>query len=429
MYAGLDFGTSNSALGIWEDNQPKLLSLDNGSRFISSTVYIGKSQQFMQLRPQDQTLAHAISGDGEKIFGKEAITKFLESPEDGYFVKSPKSFLGARLKPQQLLTYEKIVHLMMANIKQLAESQIHTPIDSVVIGKPVKFHGTQGEVGNQQAIKVLTSAATDAGFKNIEFQFEPIAAALDYERSLDENLTALIVDIGGGTTDCSMIKVGPAYRELTDRNESILGYSGDRIGGLDLDIKLAFRQLAPLFGKDELLKTGLPTPANMFWNAVCINNVDAQTTFYSAANGREIHKMLRDARPDSVLDRLLHIYESMLSYHISQSSEAAKIALSSEEVTSVDLAYLESGLTTEISRDQLQAAISNELHKFIGLMQEVERQAQVSPDVIYVTGGTARSPIVDAFIRAAYPEARIVFGDLFGSVASGMTTWAHRIFS
>ena len=62
-------------------------------------------------------------------------------------------------------------------------------------------------------------------------------------------------------------------------------------------------------------------------------------------------------------------------------------------------------------------------------MQEVEQQAQVSPDVIYVTGGTARSPIVDAFIRAAYPEARIVFGDLFGSVASGMTTWAHRIFS
>ena len=171
-----------------------------------------------------------------------------------------------------------------------------------------------------------------------------------------------------------MIKVGPAYRELTDRNESILGYSGDRIGGLDLDIKLAFRQLAPLFGKDELLKTGLPTPANMFWNAVCINNVDAQTTFYSAANGREIHKMLRDARPDSVLDRLLHIYETMLSYHISQSAEAAKIALSSDEVTGVDLSYLEAGLTTDINREQLQTAISNELHKFIGLMKEVEQQ-------------------------------------------------------
>lgn len=196
MYAGLDFGTSNSALGIWEDNQPKLLTLDHGSRFISSTVYIGKSQQFMQLRPHDQTLLHAISGEGEKIFGSDAISKFLESPEDGFFVKSPKSFLGARLKPQQLLTYEKIVHLMMCNIKRLAETQTTSQINSIVIGKPVKFHGTQGEQGNQQALQVLTKAATDAGFKQIEFQFEPIAAALDYERTLDENLTALIVDIG-----------------------------------------------------------------------------------------------------------------------------------------------------------------------------------------------------------------------------------------
>ncbi|NCB59404.1 MAG: molecular chaperone, partial [Gammaproteobacteria bacterium] len=117
------------------------------------------------------------------------------------------------------------------------------------------------------------------------------------------------------------------------------------------------------------------------------------------------------------------------SYHISQSAEGAKIALSSTEVTSVDMAYLEAGLRTDINREQLQTAISNELNKFIGLMQEVEQQAQVAPDVIYVTGGTARSPIVDAYIRAAYPQARIVFGDLFGSVASGLTTWAHRIFS
>ena len=182
---------------------------------------------------------------------------------------------------------------------------------------------------------VLTRAATEAGFKDIEFQFEPIAAALDYERTLSENLTALIVDIGGGTTDCSMIKVGPAYREQTDRSASILGYSGDRIGGLDLDIRLAYRQLTPLLGKDELLKTGLPTPAMLFWNAVCINNVDAQTTFYSAATGRDLEKLLRDATTDSLLDRLQVVYEEMLSYHLSQSAEGAKIALSSVENTEI----------------------------------------------------------------------------------------------
>jgi len=429
MYAGLDFGTSNSAIGIWKENEPVLLTLDNGSRFISSTVYVTKSEQFHDLRPAEQTLARAIASNSEKVFGKDAISRFLAAPDEGFFIKSPKSFLGARLKPQQLTTYERIVYLMMSNIKRLAEAQLPTPIEQIVIGKPVKFHGTQGEQGNQQALAVLTRAATEAGFKDIEFQFEPIAAALDYERTLTDNLTALIVDIGGGTTDCSMIKVGPAYREQTDRSASILGYSGDRIGGLDLDIRLAYRQLAPLLGKDELLKTGLPTPAMLFWNAVCINNVDAQTTFYSAATGRDLEKLLRDATADSLLDRLQVVYEEMLSYHLSQSAEGAKIALSSDENTEIPLDYLERGLTTNISREQFKEAIDQELTKFISLMKEVESQAQVVPDVIYVTGGTARSPVVDACIRNAFPDARIVFGDLFGSVGAGLTTWAHRIFS
>ncbi len=428
MYAGLDFGTSNSAIGIWKENEPVLLTLDNGSRFISSTVYVTKSEQFHDLRPAEQTLARAIAGNSEKVFGKDAISQFLAAPDEGFFIKSPKSFLGARLKPQQLATYERIVYLMMSNIKRLAETQLPQPIEQIVIGKPVKFHGTQGEQGNQQALGVLTRAATEAGFKDIEFQFEPIAAALDYERTLSENLTALIVDIGGGTTDCSMIKVGPAYREQTDRSASILGYSGDRIGGLDLDIRLAYRQLTPLLGKDELLKTGLPTPAMLFWNAVCINNVDAQTTFYSAATGRDLEKLLRDATTDSLLDRLQVVYEEMLSYHLSQSAEGAKIALSSVENTEIQMDYLERGLTTNIDREQFKESIDQELTKFISLMKEVETQAQVLPDVIYVTGGTARSPVVDACIRNAYPDARIVFGDLFGSVGAGLTTWAHRIF-
>ncbi len=428
MYAGLDFGTSNSAIGVWRNNEPVLLTLDQGSRFISSTVYVTKSDQFLDLRPEEQTLARAIMGQSEKVFGKDAITRFLAAPDEGFFVKSPKSFLGARLKPQQLATYERIVYLMMSNIKRLAETQTESAIKQIVIGKPVKFHGTQGEQGNQQALAVLTKAAKESGFQDVEFQFEPIAAALDYERTLDENVTALIVDIGGGTTDCSMIKVGPAYRELTDRNESILGYSGDRIGGLDLDIRLAFRELAPLFGKDELLKTGIPTPAMLFWNAVCINNVDAQTTFYSAATGRDIEKLLRDTKADSLLDRLQIVYEEMLSYHLSQSAESAKIALSSADSTLVPMDYLEKGLAATIDREGFKTAIDQELSKFIGLMKEVETQAQVVPDVIYVTGGTARSPVVDACIRDAFPESRIVFGDLFGSVGAGLTTWAHRIF-
>jgi hypothetical chaperone protein len=428
-YAGLDFGTSNSAIGIWENQQPRLLRLDETRTFMSSTLYVEKSPAFYQLPPHAQTLLQAIEHPADIIFGHPAIQHFLDAPEDGFFIKSPKSFLGARLKPQQLRTYQHIVYLMLDHIKRQAETQLDQTIEQIVIGRPVKFHGTQGDVGNTQALEILTAAAKQAGYRDIEFQFEPIAAALDYERSLDTNVTALIVDIGGGTTDCSMIRVGPDYRMLTNRTESILGYSGDRVGGLDLDIRLAYREFTPLLGKDDRTKTGLPTPATFFWNAVCINNIDAQTQFYAATTGREIEKLLRDMTPDSVLYRLQTVYEEMLSYHLSQSAEATKIALSHDTVTQTALDYVERNLAATVSREQLATALQPELDKFVELMQETVAQSGTTPDVIYVTGGTARSPIVDATIRAAYPNARIVVGDLFGSVVAGLTTWADRCFS
>lgn len=428
MYAGLDFGTSNSALGIWQDEQPRLLTLDEARRFMSSTLYVEKSASFYQLPEHSQTLIQAVERPAAIIYGQPAIGAFLHAPEEGFFIKSPKSFLGARLKPQQIRTYQQIVLLMMKHIKEQAETQTDAPLDQIVIGRPVKFHGTQGETGNDQALGILRAAAEQAGYRDIEFQFEPIAAALDYERTLNENLTALIVDIGGGTTDCSMIRVGPDYKQLTDRSESILGYSGDRVGGLDLDIRLAYREFTPLLGKDDLSKTGLPTPATFFWNAVCINNIDAQTQFYAAATGREIERLLRDMPDDSVFYRLQIVHEEMLSYHLSQSAEATKIALTDQEQTVTALDYVEKALAATVSREQLRVALQPELEKFVGLMQETVAQANTQPDVIYVTGGTARSPIVDATIRAAYPDARIVVGDLFGSVVGGLTTWAHRIY-
>lgn len=429
MYAGLDFGTSNSAIGIWDKGAPQLLRLDQQSRFISSTMFVHKSESFLDLRPEEQTLHRALTGLSDCAYGKIAIEQFLAAPDEGFFVKSPKSFLGARLKPQQLTMYERIVLKMIQNIKQLAETQTASPIRQIVIGKPVKFHGTQGDVGNQQAISVLTNAAKAAGFTDVEFQFEPIAAALDYERTLTKNLTALIVDIGGGTTDCSMIHLGPEHALKSERNSTILGYSGDRVGGLDLDIRLAYKHFAPLFGKDELLKNGLPTPAMLFWNAVCINNIDAQTTFYAASTGREIEKLLRETKSDSVFERLLQIFEENLSYQISQTAEMSKIQLSDQPVIDVPFDYIERDLNLSLTLEEFGSAIQQELDKFIELMKEVETQAAVVPDVIYVTGGTARSPVVEAAIRTAFPHSDIVFGDLFGSVSAGLTTWAHRIFS
>ncbi|MCC4820089.1 molecular chaperone, partial [Vibrio lentus] len=172
----------------------------------------------------------------DMAFGQAALDLYLEDPRDVYYVKSPKSFLGASgLHDVQVSFFEDLVCAMMANIKHQAELTTQEQIKQAVIGRPINFHGRGGEEANRQAEDILSRAAKRAGFLDIAFQFEPVAAGLDYESTLTENQTVLVVDIGGGTTDCSLLEMGPTWSGKADRTQSLLAHSGQRVGGNDLD--------------------------------------------------------------------------------------------------------------------------------------------------------------------------------------------------
>ncbi len=132
--------------------------------------------------------------------------------------------------------FEDTVCAMMLHIKLQAESQLPEQIDRAVIGRPINFRGLGGDDANARAQGILERAALRAGFRDVVFQFEPVAAGLDFEATLNEEKRVLVVDIGGGTTDCSLLLMGPQWRERADRQQSLLGHSGCRIGGNDLDI-------------------------------------------------------------------------------------------------------------------------------------------------------------------------------------------------
>ncbi len=485
MNAGIDFGTSNCSIGAWTGNGPSLLELENGTPWMPSALYtsrtsvpveeIGEGELMnrvaaakrrqaavLRVAPEGersvrflsegellnvergvmrrelaegarsrqgrQTIGEALYADSDIVFGEAAIEMHLNDPRSGYFIKSPKSFLGAELKRTHIELFSEIITRMLSHIKDRAERQTGTAIDQVVLGRPVNFHGTRGEEGNRQALGILEGAAIAAGFGQVEFLYEPIAAALDYERGVETDQVALVVDAGGGTTDCSMVKVGPSYRDRSARDESVLGYAGDRVGGTDMDIKLAMRKIMPHFGKDSLLDTGLPIPNDYFWSAVAINDVHAQTHFLSEAMGRELDQLLAHALEKRRVARLMALYKGKYSYRLNRSAELAKIRLSVGNTTSIPLQYIEPDLAIEITRQDLKEAIEGELATLVGLMKEVATQAHQAPDIIYVTGGTAKSPLVQESIRSHFDGADIVVGDLFGSVTSGLTTWAHRIF-
>ncbi len=485
MYAGLDFGTSNCSIGIWKNNSPKLLPLEGESSRLPSALYTTrpaieteeidqhelKSRVDKEKRKQrneikkaeederkirifsDAELENIVRGvmrrereerskamqekksiseglysDTETIFGESAILRHIAEPENGYFVKSPKSFLGADVGRYHIELFSEITTRILAFIKSTAESAAGKDIKNIVLGRPVNFHGTRGEKGNEQAIGVLESSAIAAGFDAVEFLMEPIAAALDFERSISKDQVALILDVGGGTTDCSMVKLGPSFVQSRDRDSSVLGYAGDRIGGVDLDIKLALRKIFPYFGRGSSLRNGMPIPNTVFHNAATVNDVNAMQQFMSEKTAREIASYVAQAVDKKKVERLQRLQNAKLVLRLNRSAELAKIHLSDRDPIQLPLSYIEKELVVTINRDGLRESIERELGAFLSLMKEVERQAGVEPDVVYVTGGTAKSPIVEEFIRSSYRDKEIVLGDAFGSVASGLTAWSHRIY-
>lgn len=478
MYAGLDFGTSNCLIGIMENQQPTLVPLNNGNNRLPSALFIQNEimspaalsnadiaarvelikqaqsrdsdstkalsqeamvsvaryqlkQEHRQTAPISKTatsMLEALAGNGDIIFGEEAELSHIARPESGFYMKSPKSFLGADINSTQQAVFTTIVEKMLAFIKQEVECVKQTELSQIVIGRPVNFHGLLGQDGNQQALSIIDEAANRVGFKQVEFLMEPVAAAYDYERQLEQDCVVLVLDLGGGTTDCSMIKLGPSYSHLQDRESCILSHTGQRIGGIDLDNKLALMALMPYFGKNAMLANGLPVPNNLFRQAVSVNDVAAQKEFTSARVGKELTEYCRTTK-DRNLRRLKTLRDEKFGLRVSRSAELAKILLSDSKRIELPLDYIEHNLNIPIVRTQLSDAIAAELNKFEHLLEEAIAQAGTQPDVLYVTGGTAMSPVIQEWIKSVFPNLEIVIGDHFGSVTSGLVTQAKRLFA
>lgn len=449
---GFDYGTSNCAVGVMENNNPKLLSLGDHGRYISSTLYapsrdvivnwlhknLSESEQKnFQLQRQNQinkgkNTLRELTLDGyptDLSFGQQALNNYLQEPDEGYYIKSPKSFLGASgLLPQQIDLFEDIVAAMMSNVKNLTEASLGRSVTQTVIGKPINFQGLRGEQSNIQAIKILTNAAKRVGFKDVEFQFEPVAAGFEYESNLTQETKVLVVDIGGGTTDCSMLLMGPQQAKSAERNHDLLSHSGERVGGNDFDIAFALKGLMPSFGLNSLLKTGKPMPSNSFWQAMAINNINDQTEFYSATNARHLAQLMRDAEQPELLSRLLTVQKQKLSYRVVNAAEQTKIALTDQAEQLIDLSDIDEGLSVPLNRDDFAIACKRELTSIATLMKDAITQANCQPDVVFVTGGTAKSPILNQFLKQQFSNTEIVIGDHFGSVTAGLTRWANTIY-
>jgi len=381
------------------------------------------------LREANQSLAESLDGRGEKLFGRAAIERYIDDPEEGHYVQSPKSFLGADIDTQYIEVFTRVAFHMIRHLKTKAEERTGRELTRAVLGRPVFFHGGRGEEGNRQAVGILEEAARRAGFRHVEFLEEPIAAAMHYERSLQEERRVLIVDIGGGTTDCSMLLLGPERREKTDRREDVIGLAGRRVGGLDLDRALSLTQVMPHFGKGEQYRNG-EIPNALFFDAVSIDDVNARRRFYSRQARDRIHAFwkLSEEEVQEKIERFRILQESNGIFRLQRSVEEAKITLSTRMETRIDLNYIDEGFSIPVDREQLHSAISRDLEKILSTVEEAIRQADTLPETIYLTGGTSQSPLIRQAIADRYGGIELVSGDNLASVGLGLSEWAGKIF-
>ncbi len=449
MSLGFDFGTANCCVAHLVDGQISPIPLVGDSVYLPSTLCAPNAESVseylfrcLNIEPSDETnqavLRRAIKINREEgldvrandvKFGDQALALYLEDPKDVYFVKSPKSFLGAMgLRDMQLSFFEDLVCAMMSNIKRRAESATNKEFSQTVIGRPVNFLGRGGEASNIQAVDILTRAAKRAGFKDIEYQYEPVAAGLDFEATLTSDKKVLVVDIGGGTTDCSMIEMGPTWRGKLERKDSLLAHTGQMVGGNDLDIFIAFKCLMTEFGLGSKLKSGLDLPLIQFWNAIAINDVQAQRDFYAHDNLSMLRQFHKDAMQPEKLARLVKLHQETLGHGVIHQAELAKIAMSEHQSYDTTIDLVSEVFNVPTHREAVDAAIENPMNKIRSLVQEAVAQSGIQPDVIYMTGGSSRSRALTAAVSSVLPNTEIVSGNYFGSVTAGLTHWANLIY-
>lgn len=414
LACGIDFGTSNSAVGVSRNARARLLPLQDGATTVPTALFFSF---------EDDTTS----------FAREAMRRYL-SREQGRLLRSIKSLLGTPLFEEttqvkyKRYQFAEIVAAFVRFLRDRAAAELGGLPGNVVMGRPA-FFVDDDPAADARAEGQLAAAARAAGFANVVFQFEPIAAALHYEQSVQAEEIALVADIGGGTSDFSVVRVSPHLAAKADRRGDILGYNGVHIGGTDFDRLLSLATLMPFLGLGSPLKMkGMDAPS---WYFADLSTWHRINYLYDPKVLTEIGTVRRDSAQPEKIERLLRILELRKGHELLGRIEQVKIDLSSAPRATLPLADIAEGLELAIERERFERAIAGELSRIEGRVRDVLKVAGIGAKAVatvFLTGGSSGVPAVRDAITAAVPSARVVAGDAFGSVATGLAIDAERKF-
>ncbi|RZL56379.1 MAG: Hsp70 family protein [Variovorax sp.] len=410
---GIDFGTSNSAVA-WAPP--------------------GGLAQALPLEGTATTMPTALfynAEDRTTHFGRDAVAMYLAGVE-GRLMRSLKSLLGSSLMQETtavydgLVSFQDIVARFLLELGHRAERTLGVRPEHVVLGRPVHFVDDDAK-RDQAAEDSLRQAARTAGFRDIAFQLEPIAAAFDYEQRVAKESLVLIVDIGGGTSDFTVVRLGPERAVLADRSADVLATSGVHIGGTDFDQRLNVERVMPNFGYRHRDARGREVPSGVFFDLSSWHLINWLYAPKAVRQAKELRSSYADAR---LHDRLMTVLEERYGHRIASEVEQAKIdgSVTNGDVR-IDLSFVEKGLDATLSTGDMTQQLSDLLGRIVASAHECVRRAGLRShdlDAIYLTGGSSALRPFQEALRRGFAGVKLVEGDLFGGVAAGLAYSAHR---
>lgn len=425
---GLDFGTTNSAIAIADGGVVTLTRFPfagGQTETFRSVLYFDPEE----LGPDNRPLA---------IAGPSAIEQYLAADGQGRLLQSLKSYLASRLfRSTQVAgrtyTLEGLIALIARDLQKGAAAQFGPLPPRIVVGRPVRFAGARdddgdpaaGEEGGTEsyAIGRLQQALRLGGFPDVVFEYEPVAAAYQYESRLSRDELVLIADFGGGTSDFCLMRVGPSVRARGRKREDILGTEGVALAGDSFDSRIIRHLVAPLLGMGtHYLIQGkrMPVPPWLFGRL-------ARWHHMSFLKTRETMNLLEEIQRGSDhparIAGLLHLIEKDLGYRLYQAVERAKVALSSAEHSRLEFRDGPLRIDEPLGRADFEQWIAPELLAITAAVDRLLVGTAVSPeqvDSVFVTGGSSLVPAVRRIFADRFGAEKLRSGGELTSVASGL---------
>lgn len=414
-YCGVDFGTTNSTVGLCAPGAtPALIPLEGDHLTIPSALFFSLE-------------------DGQTYFGRAAVFEYMDGAE-GRFMRALKSILGSSLMKdttqigRERLRFDAIIGRFLRHLRARLETEQGAAPDQIVLGRPVRFVD-EDDAADSQAQEQLEAAARMEGFRHIEFQFEPVAAALTHERALNAEQLALVVDIGGGTSDFSVLRLSPERARRADRLDDILSTTGVHVGGTDFDRQLNIAKVMPHLGLGSATADGKRRLPVWYFNDMATWH--RINTLYTPKTARDIHTLTREAAEPEKLERYAHVLKNRSGHRLAGEVEKAKIALTDADAETIALREPGLALDVPVTRAEFEAASMDLVGRIGASIDDALKLAGIEAEAIetiILTGGGVQVPAVERVATARFPHARTSRSDRFGSVGLGLAIDAARRF-